>query len=163
MTINREQNNPTDKLLVDNVQKVDSSIPYSVPHACGISYELCAGIVDKQTTLSQVAREELLEECGYDIPLEKLHRVTSWRGEVGHASNKQTLFYAEVTDDMLVPCAGGGNLNEGEQIELFYLPVSEMQTFLYDEEKGKESSLMFAFLWWVENIQKQLHDVKYKP
>ena len=56
---------------------------------------------------------------------------------------------------MLSPGAGGGNLHEGEQIEILYLPVSDMRTFMYDEEKVKEVSLMFAFLWWTENIQKQ--------
>ena len=156
MSVNREQTMQRDKLpSVESVQNVDSSIPFNAPATCGIAYELCAGIVDKQMSLSQVAKEEVLEECGYDVPVENLRQVTSWRGEVGHASNCQTLFYAEVTDDMLSPGAGGGNLHEGEQIEILYLPVSDMLTFMYDEEKVKEASLMFAFLWWTENIQKQ--------
>ena len=126
MSVNREQTTHHDKLLsVESVQNVDSSIPFNAPGTCGIAYELCAGIVDKQMSLSQVAKEEVLEECGYDIPVENLHQVTSWRGEVG------------------------------EQIEILYLPVSDMRTFMYDEEKVKEVSLMFAFLWWTENIQKQ--------
>ena len=144
----------TDDLHKENVQKIDSSIPYMAPPTCGISYELCAGIVDKQISLEEIAKEEALEECGYNIPLGDIKRVTAWRGELGIASNKHTLFYAEVTDAMLVSGAGGGNVHEGEQIELFYLPVGELRSFIYNEDIAKESTLMFALLWWKENVQK---------
>ena len=31
----------------------------------GFTYELCAGITDKESTLEQIAIEEILEETGY--------------------------------------------------------------------------------------------------
>lgn len=34
------------------------------PSSGGITYELCAGIVDKQVSLEQIAKEEVLEETG---------------------------------------------------------------------------------------------------
>ena len=34
------------------------------PGSDGVTYELCAGIVDKQIPLEQIAREEVLEETG---------------------------------------------------------------------------------------------------
>ena len=155
MTMNREkQVKQDDALHKENVQKIDSSIPYIAPPACGISYELCAGIVDKQTSLQEIAKEEVLEECGYDIALGDIKHVTSWRGDLGTACNVRTLFYAEVTDEMMVPGAGGGNLHEGEQIELFYLPVDDVRSFMYDESVAKESSLILALSWWTGNIHK---------
>ena len=35
------------------------------PGSEGITYELCAGIVDKPVSLEQIAHEEILEETGY--------------------------------------------------------------------------------------------------
>jgi UDP-sugar diphosphatase len=35
----------------------------------GYTYELCAGIVDKDKSLVEIAHEEILEECGYHVPL----------------------------------------------------------------------------------------------
>ena len=144
----------SDSIQKEHVHKIDSSIPQTAPLTCGISYELCAGMVDKQKSLQEIAKEEVLEECGYNVSLDELKRVTSWRGEIGNTCNTHTLFYAEVTNAMLVPGAGGGNLHEGEQIELFYLPITDLKSFMYNEEIAKESSLLFALSWWIENQRK---------
>lgn len=50
------------------------------PASAGITYELCAGLVDKpDLSLEEIARQEVLEECGYDVPASKLKRITSYR------------------------------------------------------------------------------------
>lgn len=49
------------------------------PGSLGITIELCAGIVDKDEPLVKIAQAELLEECGYDVPEEKLQKVTTYR------------------------------------------------------------------------------------
>lgn len=41
--------------------------------------ELCAGIVDKDKPIEEIAKEEVLEECGYDVPLSNLKEVKSYR------------------------------------------------------------------------------------
>ena len=51
------------------------------PPELGITFELCAGIIDKDSSLEQIAQAELLEECGYKIPLDKLERICSCRYE----------------------------------------------------------------------------------
>jgi UDP-sugar diphosphatase len=56
--------------------KIDTS---NYPPECGITLELCAGIVDKDLPLEEVARIEVLEECGYDIPIPNLERIISYR------------------------------------------------------------------------------------
>lgn len=50
------------------------------PASAGVTYELCAGLVDKpDLSLEEIARQEVLEECGYDVPASKLKRITSYR------------------------------------------------------------------------------------
>lgn len=50
------------------------------PATVGVTYELCAGLVDKpELSLEEIARQEVLEECGYDVPASKLKRITSYR------------------------------------------------------------------------------------
>ena len=52
----------------------------------GITYELCSGIVDKENkTLLEITKEEILEECGYDVPLENIHEVNTFRAGIGIA------------------------------------------------------------------------------
>lgn len=50
------------------------------PATAGVTYELCAGLVDKpDLSLEEIARQEVLEECGYNVPASKLKRITSYR------------------------------------------------------------------------------------
>lgn len=49
------------------------------PAKLGITLELCAGIVDKNKSLSEIAAEEILEECGYKVDHEKLERIIQFR------------------------------------------------------------------------------------
>ncbi len=55
------------------------------------SYELCAGIVDKDKSLQQIAIEEVAEETGYRV--ESIQKITSYYTSVGFAGSRQTLFY----------------------------------------------------------------------
>jgi UDP-sugar diphosphatase len=112
-----------------------------------VTYELCAGIVDKNIPLKSVMKEEVLEECGYNVPESHFTKVFSAWGSVGFAGSLQTLFFAEVTDDMKVN-EGGGNRSEGEKIEVYYLPRKDVQHFLYNENLPKPPSLMAAFFWY---------------
>ena len=57
----------------------------------GMTVELCAGIVDKKLSLAQIAKEEIEEECGYDVPLDKIEKITSFHTSVGFAGSKQML------------------------------------------------------------------------
>jgi len=111
----------------------------------GLTVELCAGIVDKELSLEQIAKEEIEEECGYDVPLEKIEKITSFYTSVGFAGSRQTLYYAEVDERMKVSEGGGV---DAEEIEVLTLPVAEAEQFIFDESIAKTPGLMFAFLWW---------------
>ncbi|KAM4529794.1 uridine diphosphate glucose pyrophosphatase NUDT14 isoform 2-T2 [Fundulus diaphanus] len=122
------------------------------PASAGVTYELCAGLVDKpDLTLEEIARQEVLEECGYDVPASKLKRITSYRSGVGVTGSKQTMFYAEVSDDNCVS-AGGGEPREGELIEVVKVPLHEAMTFAYDERIPKTMGVIFSFIWFHNNM-----------
>jgi UDP-sugar diphosphatase len=111
------------------------------------TYELCAGIVDKDKSLLEIAKEEIDEECGYNVPLENIEKITSFYTNVGVSGGCQTLFYAQVDDSMKEH--NGGGIND-EQIELMYLPIDDYKEFMFDESKAKTPGLMFSFMWFME-------------
>jgi len=113
----------------------------------GMTVELCAGIVDKDLSLVQVAQEEVEEECGYRVSADSLEKITSFHTSVGFAGSKQTLYYAEVDDGMKV--SEGGGIDD-EQIEVLYLPTKEAKAFIFDESIAKTPSIMYAFMWWFD-------------
>ena len=117
----------------------------------GMTVELCAGIVDKQMSLVQIAQEEIEEECGYAVGEEEIETITSFHTSVGFAGSKQTLYYAEVNESMKV--SEGGGIDD-EQIEVIYLPVEEAETFIYDTTIAKTPGIMFAFMWWFDKRKK---------
>lgn len=49
------------------------------PGIKGLTLELCAGIVDKTKDLAEIAKEEVLEECGYEVPIENFERILTFR------------------------------------------------------------------------------------
>jgi len=116
----------------------------------GMTIELCAGIVDKKLSLVEIAKEEIEEECGFSVAVEKIEKITSFHTSVGFAGAKQMLYYTEVEDSMKVSEGGGV---DDEQIEVLYLCSREMEAFIYDESIAKTPGLMFAYMWWKENIK----------
>ena len=112
------------------------------------TYELCAGIIDKDISLEMIVKEEIDEECGYNVPLENIEKITSFYTNVGISGGKQNLYYAQINDNMKVH--NGGGIHD-EQIETMYLPINEYKEFIYDESKAKTPGLMFSFVWFMEN------------
>ena len=117
----------------------------------GLTVELCAGIVDKKIPLVEIAKEEIVEECGYEVKSEDIERITSFHTSVGFAGSKQILYYAEVDESMKVSEGGG---IDNEQIEVIYLPVNKAKSFIYDENVAKTPGIMFAFMWYFEKKLK---------
>ena len=117
----------------------------------GMTVELCAGIVDKDLSLEQIAQEEIEEECGYAVDVASIEKITSFHTSVGFAGSKQMLYYVEVDEKMKVSEGGGV---DDEQIEVIYLPVREAKAFIYDESMAKTPGLMFAFMWYFDKLSK---------
>ena len=117
----------------------------------GFTYELCAGIVDKEKSLIEIAKEEIIEETGYDVPLEKLEKISSFYTAVGFAGGRQTLYYAVLDESMKVSEGGG---IENENIEVIYLKREETLEFMFDESIATTSGLMFALMWYFRTYEK---------
>ncbi len=112
------------------------------------TYELCAGIVDKNKSLEIIAQEEIDEECGYEVPLSNIEKITSFYTNVGVSGGRQSLYFATINESMKKH--EGGGIHD-EQIETMFLPVEEFREFIYDESKAKTPGLMFSFFWFMEN------------
>jgi UDP-sugar diphosphatase len=114
----------------------------------GYMYELCAGIVDKKCSLAQIAKEEILEECGYDVPVENLEKISSFYTSVGISGTHQTLYYAELDESMKIDEGGG---IEEELIEVITIPINEAKKFMFDERYQKTTGVSLAFYWFFAN------------
>jgi UDP-sugar diphosphatase len=112
------------------------------------TYELCAGITDKDIPLKKIAQEEIIEETGYDVPLDDIQKINSFYTAVGFAGSKQTLFFAEVDESMKKHNGGG---IDDEAIEVIYLSTEDIDSFIKDEDKPKTSGLIYAFMWFLKH------------
>jgi len=125
--------------------------PVYLKNRDGFTYELCAGIVDKELSLIEIAQEEILEETGFAVTTERIKKITSFYTSVGFAGAQQELFYVVVDDDDKVSEGGGVDV---EAIEVIYLPIRKAKAFIYDETKAKTSGLMFAVTWWFSELSR---------
>jgi len=114
------------------------------------TYELCAGIIDKNLSLKQIVREEINEECGYDVQLQDIRKITSFFTNVGVSGAKQYMYFASIDDGMKIHSGGGIN---DEYIELEYILVADAKKFIFDETKAKTPGIMFAFYWFFDNFK----------
>ncbi|BFZ11606.1 hypothetical protein BsWGS_14644 [Bradybaena similaris] len=130
----------------DGVETVDTD---KYPGSLGMTIELCAGIIDRDDTPQSIAKSEILEECGYDVPLEHVKKVTSCRNGVGTAGGTLHIFYAAVTDEMKV--AAGGGIDQ-EMIEVIEMSIDEGRKLIFDESVNRVHVLLFALYWFFENI-----------
>ena len=115
------------------------------------TYELCAGLVDKEKSLEEIAIEEIDEECGYEVNKKDIQKVTSFFTNVGISGAKQHLYFAKIDESMRIHDGGGVN---DEQIELYFLPINSIDEFIFDESKAKTPGLIFSLYWFLKNKNK---------
>jgi UDP-sugar diphosphatase len=116
----------------------------------GYTVELCAGLVDKNKSLKEIAKDEILEECGYDVELKSIEKITSFYTAVGFAGGSQTLFFTQIDDSMKIDEGGG---IDDEDIEVIYLPLTEARYFMFDEKIAKTPGLLYSFMWFSDKIK----------
>jgi UDP-sugar diphosphatase len=114
------------------------------------TYELCAGITDKELPLEAIAQEEIIEETGYEVPIDQIQKINSFYTAIGFAGSKQTLFFAKIDEHMKKHDGGG---IEDEMIEIVYVPLSEARSFIINEDKPKTSGLIYAFMWYFDTFR----------
>ncbi len=121
-------------------------LPVYLKNSDGFTYELCAGLCDKNLCNTEIAREEVLEECGYDVKSERLKKITSTWSSVGSNAAKQDIFYLEVTNKDKVN--EGGGLDD-EDIEIIEIKKDKIEKFIFDENNISTPGLKFALIWWM--------------
>lgn len=135
------------------LRQAEASGDPTPPFEKGFTYELCAGLVDKEKSLAEIAHEEIMEECGFNVPVESIKEITSFLSSIGTAGTRQTLFFAEVKDEMKLDGGGGGLDHDGEAIEVLALPTANIEDFVFDSSLPKSSGLMLSFLWIKEQLK----------
>ncbi|XP_058914848.1 uridine diphosphate glucose pyrophosphatase NUDT14 isoform X1 [Kogia breviceps] len=124
----------------------------ALPGSAGVTYELCAGLVDQPgLSLEEVACKEAWEECGYRLAPSGLRRVATYKSGVGLTSSSQTMFYAEVTDAQRGG-PGGGLAEEGELIEVVHLPLGGARAFADDPDVPKTLGVIFGISWFLSHV-----------
>jgi len=116
------------------------------------TYELCAGLVDKDIDLDTIVQEEIDEECGYKVPLENIQRITGYFTNVGVSGGQQSFYFATINESM--KAHEGGGIHD-EEIETYLLPIGDIDEFIFDESKAKTPGLMFSFLWFRNNYKDE--------
>ena len=110
----------------------------------GYSVELCSGLVDKNLSLEDIAKEECLEELGY-LPT-YMEKIGDFYSGFGSGASKQSLFYAEI--DESDKKGKGGGLDD-EEIEAVFVKVKDFETF--SKKVIHAASFEFAYLWFLRN------------
>ncbi|KRG02069.1 uncharacterized protein Dmoj_GI26235 [Drosophila mojavensis] len=119
------------------------------PYELGMTLESCAGMVDKDKSLAEIAREEIFEECGYDVPVEKLEHVFEYRSGVGTSSSAHNVYYCEVCDEEKVSDGGG---IDTEIIQVMELSIDEAKNFVKKGTKINSGPATIAgTLWFFAN------------
>ncbi|KAF8373755.1 hypothetical protein PRIPAC_80184, partial [Pristionchus pacificus] len=117
----------------------------------GYTRELCAGLVDKDIPLIDIAREEIDEECGYNVSNDMIRWISSFVVDSGHP---QHLFYTEI-DDSHKSHEGGGNNHEGEFIYQVWLSEEEARNHLISSDPRSAPGLLYALEWWFSSDYKK--------
>jgi UDP-sugar diphosphatase len=112
------------------VRQVRVPVLVNDPETLGRVVECCAGLIDKDKNIGQIAIEEVLEELGYAVKRENLLFFKAIKSSVGKAGIKAHLFLATVTDDDRVSDGGGIH---GEDIEVVEVDPNEVTSFLLNE------------------------------
>jgi len=121
-------------------------LPVYLKNNDGFTYELCAGLCDKDKSNIETAKEEVLEECGYDVEVERLKKITSTWASVGTNAANQEIFYVEVENKDKLNEGGG---IDDEDIEVVYIKSKEVENMIFDENIVLTPGAKFALMWWL--------------
>lgn len=130
------------------VKQVRVPVLVNNPGTSGEVVEACAGLVDKSVSTQQIAKEEILEELGYDIPLKKVEFIKTIKSSVGTAGTNAHLFYAEVTEKEKV--SEGGGLDT-EDIEVVRVPINNIEKFM--AEATTDAVTLFLTMYYINLIK----------
>ncbi|XP_015116374.1 uridine diphosphate glucose pyrophosphatase [Diachasma alloeum] len=131
-------------ILPEKHQDVDTK---QYPPEAGLTLELCAGIIDKNLPLVEIARDELKEEVGYEAPASAFEKILTYT-DIAATAGRHTHFYVEVTDDMHIH-PGGGDESEGELIEVVEMSIPEVIEYISSGDVQSPPGFLFGVMWFL--------------
>ncbi|MBN2089396.1 NUDIX hydrolase [candidate division KSB1 bacterium] len=120
--------------------------------------EIIAGMIEDEQEPEKSAIREIAEETGYQVA--DLTFISQFFVSPGGTSEKIFLFFAAVRD-IDAKFAGGGLAEEGEDIQVVQIPVTEALKMLNDGQ-FQDAKTIIALQWFeknlkeIQNIQKEL-------
>jgi ADP-ribose pyrophosphatase len=105
--------------------------------------ELVAGGIDRGEEPRQALQREVLEETGYR--LNDTSYIATFYVTPGGSSERIVLYYAEVSTGSRV-AAGGGLLEQGEDIELVQWSLAELWEAI-DRDQIQDAKTLIAAMW----------------
>ena len=123
------------------------------PGSLGLSLELCAGIVDKDLSLEEIACQEVEEECGFLVSPERINKIVTFPSGVGSSVGTQTMFSVEVVEEDRVG-KGGGLLEEGEMINVVEMTVKEVEEYMARQTVSSPVGFLYGVSWYLQNKLK---------
>ncbi len=106
--------------------------------------EVIAGVIDENELPEETVRREIREEIGYEVR-EPLTHIATFYVSPGGTSERNMLYYSEVSDTDRVS-AGGGKASEHEDIELVELTLPELWKAL-DNGDIVDAKTLIAVQW----------------
>ncbi|WP_103866567.1 MULTISPECIES: NUDIX domain-containing protein [Aquimarina] len=109
--------------------------------------EIVAGGLEKNENPEMSAIREVKEETGYKIDV--LEHITTFYASPGVSSERMHLYYGEVSKKDKI-YAGGGLLNENEDIQLCKYAVSTIEDLL-QKQHINDAKTIIALQWFLLN------------
>lgn len=124
----------------------DSTLQKRIDKITGIVTEVCAGLVDKDANINQIVKEEILEECGYDVPLEAVKQLKVLRSAVGTQGTISHTYMVEVDESMKVN--EGGGLPD-EDIAVIRIKFKDVFSWLFEEDNDTDAITTFLLTYFM--------------
>lgn len=113
----------------------------------GYTIELCSGLIDKNLSIEEIAKEECIEELGFHP--KKLEKINEFYSGFGSGVSKQNLYFAEISKKDKLSQGGG---IDAEEIEAVYVKVVDFEEFT--KNIIRNSLLDYSYFWFMKEKAK---------
>lgn len=153
-------------LLMKNLNEEFKHAPKQIENSehdrnLAVTLEFCAGLIDKNLSIAEIAKAEVEEETGYHISVDDLTYVGTYKSldNGGHSH----MYFCQVEDSQR-KSSGGGVASEHEFIEVLHLDVDvaekimcggDVSDLCEDYQKMSENksySSSYGMMWFLRNF-----------
>jgi len=127
---------------IENKSSEKKDFKTVAPFELGVTYELCAGIVDQKRPLVEITKDAISQMMGYNVEEKQIKRIYQ-TNHVGYSGDRCDIYIVEVTDEMLIK----DFKPDADLVEYFYLSRNDAQEFAMSDEYVKNSNVIASILW----------------